>query len=175
MQSTTYDPVAKILHWLIAALLVWQYVIAWQMPHIGRNTPNEGLVNQHLSVGALTLLVVVVRLAWRATHPVPPPAEATLWQRRAAAVVHWLLYAFLILNPLMGWANASYRGFQVSLFDLVPLPALVEKGNALGRAMGDIHAQLGWYALILIGLHILAALYHFARRDGVLERMLPTR
>src|SRR5579885_3062786 len=175
MPPAAYDPVAKILHWLIAGLLVWQYAIAWYMPHIGRNTPNEGLVNQHLSVGALILLLVLARLVWRLTHPAPPPGEASLWQRRAASGVHWLLYLFLIGNPLMGWANASFRGFQVSLFNVVPLPALVEKGNAFGRAMGDIHVQVGWYALILIGLHVLAALYHDVRRDDVMGRMLPAR
>jgi len=39
---------------------------------------------------------------------------------------------------------------------------------------GDVHTFLAWTLLVLIGLHIAAALYHyFVRRDGVLQRMLP--
>ncbi|HEX9465217.1 MAG TPA: cytochrome b/b6 domain-containing protein [Alphaproteobacteria bacterium] len=64
----------------------------------------------------------------------------------------------------------------MSLFNLVPLPALVQKGSPLGRELGNIHSLVGWYFLILIGLHIAAALYHrFVLRDDVLARMLPAR
>src|SRR5262249_19748877 len=153
MQTQSYDRVAKALHWLIAALLGVQYVIAWFMPHIGRNTPNEGLVNLHLSFGALILVLVIVRLAWRLTHTVPPPAAGSAaWHRVLASVTHGLLYLGLIAMPLMGWANANFRSFTVSLFNLVPLPAIVEKGNAVGRSMGEIHAYVGWYFLVVIGL-----------------------
>jgi cytochrome b561 len=40
---------------------------------------------------------------------------------------------------------------------------------------GDLHGFLANYAMLaLIGLHVAAALYHYAiRRDGVLQRMLP--
>ena len=177
MQIESYDPVAKTLHWLIAALLAAQYMIAYFMPHIGRNTPNEGLVNLHLSFGALILLLVIVRLAWRLTHTVPPPAgNAGPWHRVLATITHWLLYLALIAMPLMGWANANFRGFTVSLFNVVPLPALAEKGNAVGRAMGDIHTYVGWYFLVVIGLHVAAAAYHrLVLRDRVLGRMLPAR
>ena len=40
---------------------------------------------------------------------------------------------------------------------------------------GDTHIFIAnWVLLVLVGLHVLAALYHyFIRRDGVLQRMLP--
>ncbi len=40
---------------------------------------------------------------------------------------------------------------------------------------GDVHGILANYGLlVLVGLHVAAALYHyFVRRDGVLQRMLP--
>jgi len=38
-----------------------------------------------------------------------------------------------------------------------------------------VHGLLANYAMLgLVGLHVLAALYHYVvRRDGVLQRMLP--
>ncbi len=169
-----YGAVAKVLHWLIAALLAAQYMIAWFMPHIGRNTPNTGLVNLHLSFGALIFLVVIARWVWRLTHPVPQMPELTLWQRRLSWATHLSIYAVLLILPLMGWANASFRGYDVSLFGLIPLPALVAKGSPLGRELGDVHTVVAWYFLAVIGLHVVAAIYHrFVLRDAVMARMLP--
>jgi len=33
-----YDPFARLLHWLIVALLIVQYAVAWTMPEIHRGT-----------------------------------------------------------------------------------------------------------------------------------------
>ena len=57
-----YTPVAKALHWLVALLLGGQYAVAWTMPHIGRNTRPETLINLHFSLGVLILTIVVIRL-----------------------------------------------------------------------------------------------------------------
>src|SRR5215469_16049233 len=126
----SYDPVAKALHWLTLALLCGQYAIAWTMPEIHRGTPAEGLIDLHLSFGATILIVTVIRLLWRWAHPAPlPPAHLPAWQAFAARATHALLYAILIILPLLGWANASYRGYGVTLFHIVPLPGLVPKGS----------------------------------------------
>ena len=71
-EAPGYGIVAKILHWLIFLLLAVQYAIGSIMPHIGRKTLNEGWVSWHFSVGAAILFFIVIRLAWRVFHPVPP-------------------------------------------------------------------------------------------------------
>jgi len=74
----------------------------------------------------------------------------------------------------LGWANASARGFTVTIFGMMPLPAIMPEGSRVGMAMGDIHSLIGWCLLALIALHVVAALYHrLIRRDQVLQRMLP--
>jgi cytochrome b561 len=171
-----YGAVAKSLHWLIAALLVAQFWVAWTMPHIRRDTKPEDLIAVHLSLGAIILLVVVVRLAWRLTHRVPllsddlPP-----WQHRAAQALHALLYLILVLLPVQGWANANARGWDVAIFG-VTLPKIMATRSPLGMTLGDIHQTVAIVLLVLVGLHVLAALYqHFVRRDHVLLRMLPEK
>jgi cytochrome b561 len=175
--GTDYGPVAKLLHWLVVALLAGQFVIAWTMPGIHRDTPQEDLVNLHLWVGALILLVVLARALWRLTHPVPMVTDSTPeWQQRAAAATHVALYLLLVIVPVLGWANASSRGFTVTLFNLVTLPALLAKDSAFGHSLGDIHTVLSYVLLGVVGLHVLAALYHrVVLRDDVLSRMLPGR
>jgi cytochrome b561 len=72
----------------------------------------------------------------------------------------------------MGWINASSRGWHVTLFGAIPLPALSPTGSPLGHEMGDLHQVLAWGLLGLIGLHLAGALYHhLILRDGVLRRM----
>lgn len=103
--------------------------------------------------------------------------EETPWQRWGAGATHGLLYLLLIVLPITGWAASSVHGWHLTPFGLFDLPALLPKGTKLGFKAGDMHADLlSWVLLAIIGLHVLAALYHrFVKRDGVLQRMLPSR
>lgn len=171
-----YAPLAKALHWLVVALLFCQYALAWSMPHIGRNTRPDRLIDLHLSFGVLILLAVAVRLAWRFTHAEPAQlAVLPPWIRRSSRAIHYLLYLLLVFLPLLGWINASFRGFDVSLFGLVRLPQLIATRTPGFAWTGDVHGYLSNYLLLpLAGLHVAAALYHrLVRRDRVLQRMLP--
>jgi cytochrome b561 len=171
-----YTGTAKALHWLILALLIVQFILAWTMPHIGRNTPVTTLIGLHFSFGALILIVAIVRLLWRLTHDEPEPEDGLPpWQVFSARLNHWLLYLLLFVVPVLGWINASWRGMPVSVFGLFEMPKLIATRAPGWGWTGDIHGLLADYAILgLVGLHVVAALYHyFIRRDGVLQRMLP--
>jgi cytochrome b561 len=175
--TTGYTGTAKALHWTIVALLIVQFIAAWTMPDIKRDTKPDTLINLHISVGVLILFVAVLRLTWRAGHPEPPPEDGLPpWQVQSARAVHWLLYALLFVLPVLGWLNASWRGFPVIMFGLELAKLLATRTSGWGWT-GDVHALLATYGLLtLVGLHVAAALYHyFIRRDGVLQRMLPRR
>ena len=173
-----YSGPAKLLHWAILGLLAVQFVIAWAMPDIGRNTKPDTLINLHLSFGVLILGLAVVRFGWCLTHREPPPEHVLPpWQVLSARVMHWLLYLLLFVVPVLGWINASWRGFPVMLFGLAEIPKLVATRMPGFRWTGDVHNVLANYVMLtLVGLHVAAALYHhFVRRDRVLQRMLPDR
>lgn len=171
-----YTRTAIVLHWLVFALLIAQYIVGWTMPHIGRNTPVTTLISLHFSLGVLILAVIVIRLIWRFGHG-EPALEAGIppWQVHAARVVQWLLYLLLLVVPLLGWTNASYRGMPITFFGLFPVPPLVGAHVAAWKWTGDVHILVAEYAILpLVGLHVAAAAYHhFIRRDRVLQRMLP--
>ena len=169
-----YGAIARLLHWLIVALVIAQFAIAWTMPDIPRGRPPEGLVNLHLSVGATILIVMLIRLAWRLLHGAPASIVAPPWQRTAACTVHTLLYVLLIGSPLAGWAWASSKSWPVTLFGLATLPPLVPADWPYRWVASTIHANVAWAILGLVGLHALAALWHHVvQRDDVLRRMLP--
>lgn len=172
---TGYTTTAKLLHWTILALLIGQFIVAWSMPHIGRNTQPNTIINLHLSIGVIVLAMAIARLAWRATHAEPKPLDGIPpWQVQSARVIHWLLYILLVVVPVLGWINASWRGFPVIMFGL-ELPKLMATRAPGGNWTGDVHGVLANYLMLaLVGLHVAAVLYHyFMRRNGVLQRMLP--
>jgi cytochrome b561 len=83
------------------------------------------------------------------------------------------LYLLLLVLPVMGWMNASARGWPVGLVGLIPLPRLVAPGSVIGRAMGDVHATTAIIFLLLIAVHVTGALYHMLiLRDRTIQRML---
>lgn len=175
--SAGYTGTAKALHWLIVVLLIAQFTFAWTMPHIGRNTPVTTLISLHFTFGVIILAVAVVRLIWRMTHGEPAPlAGIPPWQVNSARVVEWLLYLLLFVIPVLGLINANWRGMPVVMFGL-EMPHLIGVRAPGWDWTGDVHGLLANYVLLaLVGLHVLAALYHYVvRRDGVLQRMLPGR
>lgn len=171
-----YDGLAKLLHWGIVALLAVQYAVGWIMPHISARTPNESWVSWHLSIGVAILFVMAFRFAWRLFRPVALLPAEPLWQNRVAHVTHLVLYLLVIINPVLGWAAASYRGWNVFLFGAIPLPALAAKGTPWAHTAGDVHIFLIYVLLGVMALHVAGALYHHVfMRDRVLLRMLPAK
>jgi len=168
-----YDPVTKFLHWLVFLLVAAQYAVGELMPHIGRNSADEGLVAWHISLGAAVMVTVVIALIWRILHPVAQAADIPRWQQRLAAIVHGSLYPLILVMTVLGWAATNFRGWPVKLFGAIPLPALAAKGDGWAHTAGDIHTALVNVLLALVGLHAGAALYHhFVARDRILVRML---
>ncbi|MDU0958761.1 MAG: cytochrome b/b6 domain-containing protein, partial [Bradyrhizobium sp.] len=56
-----YGTPAKILHWLVVALLAIQYPIGWLMPDLHANTPPGAPMILHISFGLTILALIVVR------------------------------------------------------------------------------------------------------------------
>jgi len=165
--------VARTLHWLTVLLIAAQFVIGWTMPDVHKDTRPEGLIAWHLGVGATLIAVMVLRVVWRLTHRPAPDHLPTLFAV-ASRITHFLLYICLLLVPLLGWINASSRGWAVRLAGVVPYPSLSSTGSPFGHEMGDVHGVLAWVLFALIVAHVLAALFHrFILKDHVMQRMLP--
>lgn len=175
-QRLHYGATAKLLHWSVVALLIVQYAIGWLMPDIKRGmTPGAAMI-WHISIGMTILVLIVARLIWRLTHPVAPDSSLPPWQRFTSEAVHWLLYLLVLATTLSGWLFASARGWTISWFFAVPLPMLTAANRQLLHTIDGVHQDFEWALLILIGVHVAAALLHLLYyRDGVVQRMLHAR
>ena len=170
-----YGGTAKALHWLIVALLIVQFILAWIMPGIRFGDNPETLMNLHLSFGVTIMLVALLRILWRFTHPVPLISDnVPAWQDWSARATHALLYLLLFVVPILGWADAASRGWTISIFGLASIPPLLPTDANATDLFGNLHSFCAYSLLTLAGLHLAATAYHhFWLRDRVLARMLP--
>jgi len=172
-----YPPMAQALHWLIALLAFTQLAMG-KLFEVEADEGDESLLWLHAALGLLVLVLMVVRIGWRATHAVPAPPPATPPRERLIArVLFAAFYAILILLPMSGWALASIEGEPVSFFGLFTVPPLpLSGGEEAEDFIEEAHEILGNLLLLLVALHVAASLkHHFINRDDVLRRMLPGR
>src|SRR5438105_12614944 len=153
-----YGTTAKVLHWLIVALLTVQYPIGWLMPDLHRGMTPGAPMTFHMSFGIVILVLIVLRFVWRVTHPVAPESRLPPWQRLSSEAVHWLLYVLVLATTITGWLFASFRGWSVSFFYLMPLPMLASDNAAAGRTIDGLHQAMEWALLVTIVIHIAAGL-----------------
>jgi len=174
-EAQGYSAVARSFHWVTAALVLTMIPIGISMANFDLGGAVEDpLYHIHRSLGALVLVITVVRLLYRLTYPAPPlPADMPALQQVAALVTHWGLYALLIVQPIVGWiATSAYRA-PVLFFWMFELPPIWREDRPFSEAMFVVHRSLGILIAVLICVHIAAALYHhFVLKDGVLKRMV---
>lgn len=94
--------------------------------------------------------------------------------RHLAALVHGLLYALMLMVPLAGVMMKVGAGKAITFLDVTLVPA--GAGNAMAKSLGhETQGFMAWAMAAFIGVHIVAVVYHAAKRDGVLGRMTSLR
>lgn len=172
-RADRYTRVAILLHWTIAALIVLNLAIG-----LLHDSVFKGWIPAHKAIGMVVLLLSIVRLGWRLTHPAPAlPRDIPAWQRGLAHASHWAFYGFMLLLPISGWifTSAGATRYPFGFFGLFPLPYLpIGPSKGLAQGFNTAHELMGWALLGLLVLHVAAALkHHFLDRDAVLARMTP--
>lgn len=172
--SPRYSATSRHLHWLMAPLVVLAYVLI-----ISRGWFEKGsdlrlfVVQGHFWVGIAVFALVLPRLLARFANPTPaivPPLNPLT--HAASKITHTALYAFLLLQPLMGMLVVFLERGGIPLGGLM-LPSPFEMNQHLAHRIEDLHITVGTAFYYVIALHIAAVLWHhFARRDNVLKRML---
>lgn len=171
-----YGFVAQTLHWVIVGLLIVQVTLGKIADELPLGLEKLALLARHKSFGITILGLAVIRLAWRWIDRPPPLPPMPRWQRLAANLNHWALYALLFAMPLSGWMMSSASNYPVSWFGLAQLPDLVLPDRSLKEQLEEVHELLATILIALTLLHVAAALKHqFLDRDGLLFRMLPWR
>jgi cytochrome b561 len=174
MTTSAFHPLARLLHWTMAVMIVAMLFIGAGMVATV-SARHAWLLALHKPLGIAILVLAIVRLAVRLRHRPPPlPAGLPLGLRLAAQASHVLLYALMLALPLLGWAMLSAGGYPVMLGASLRLPPIAPESGVLFAWLREAHRYLAWLLFLTFLAHMSAALFHgLIRRDGVLQAMAP--
>lgn len=172
----SYDPVAKSLHWLMALLIIGLWCVGLTAEEMPKGDLRSQILGLHKAFGVVVLALVVVRLAWRATHAAPElPGTMPALEKLGAKLGHLALYGLMVAIPIDGILMSQAGGREVNVFGFV-LPVLVEKNDQMKHFWKEGHELLAWTLAAVLVVHVAAALrHHVMLKDDVLRRMLPNR
>lgn len=154
-----YSRTQIALHWAIFLLIAAQFLFhdyisdAWDKVEDGLPFEFHPLIAAHVFGGLLILVLVLWRIGLRVTRGAPPlPSKEPAAMKLAAHAAHLSLYALMVLAPVSG-AVAWFGGVE---------------------AAAEAHEVFKTVLLLLVLLHVVAALYHqFYLKTNLMARMRP--
>lgn len=162
------------IHWLAFFLIIGVYASIELRVFFEKGTDmRDAFKMWHFMLGLTVLLSLVVRIMARLAGTTPEISpQPPQWQMIIAKIAILTLYFLMIFLPITGWLMLSAKGKVIPFFGL-ELPALISPDKDLGKQIKEIHVLVATFGYYLIGLHMLAALYHhFFLKDNTLKRML---
>lgn len=178
-----YSPVGVAFHWVMAALVLFQLAWGFYIGFMGVGGDKLAAYQVHSAVGLPILILALGRLGWRLLIPGPiNDADKQGAKTVIAHAIHYLFYLAFFGLPLSGWVMWSSVAEPGPLYlaGVLPWPQLplddldLTTRWAVMDVAEDVHHLLVWMLVVIVPLHVLAALkHHFWDRHDVLRGMLP--
>jgi cytochrome b561 len=165
----------RLLHWLMAALVLTMLAIGVAM--VASLADYHWLVSIHRPVGILILILLVIRYVNRRFSTMPPfPATMSSQERHIAHASEMVLYALLLVQPLVGWGMLSAARYPIVLYGSLHLFPILPHSVMLYSALRKAHTVLAYLLFLTLIAHFGAVLFHtLILRDRLLDRMAPYR
>ncbi len=174
--SRVYGRISRLLHWTIAALILWQLLGMGLRLIFGRQPFVGFFVGSHQPVGTVIFVLVLIRFVWAIANRGNRPAHGAGLIGIASRLGHLALYALMLIVPSVAILRAwgSTRGFAPFGFTIfAPRTEEVAWATGLGSAL---HGELAWVMAALIAGHIVMVGVHEGMwRDGTLAKMAGRR
>jgi cytochrome b561 len=168
---TQFSLLSRVLHWLMAAMLLAMLFIGVSM--VASLGNYHRLVAIHRPLGIMILVLAAVRLANRMLTTLPPfPPTMSRQERFVASASERLLYTLMFALPLVGWGMLSAGHYPIVMFRPVHLPAILPANPALYAVLRKTHTILAYLLFLTFLGHLSAVLFHtLVIRDRLLNRM----
>lgn len=164
-----YGLVSRLLHWIMALLLGWQFLTALSHLLMEKSALDEFMWGTHKAAGVLLMLLIVLRLSWALYNRKQRPASLGM----AAKLGHVGLYGLMFCVPLFALLRQYGSGRELTVFG-----AQLMQGFSTGKIewlmlpANLFHSWGGWLLLLLIIGHVLMVVVHRRQGHDILPRML---
>lgn len=176
-RSGTYSAISRANHWIVSLAFFGLLAVGFFLANVElERDARAPIMALHKATGTVMLLVVAWRVIWRLRQgfPAPVPGVAA-WQVAASRFVHWGLLVTIVLMPVSGFVRSAFSGRPIDMYGLFSIPAF-GKENDISEPAAMVHTAAAYVLVILLVLHIGAALkHHFVDKDATLARMLTGR
>ena len=174
--SSSWSPVAKSFHWLVALLIFVAAMLGWVSHEAALSPGKLQLYIWHKSFGLTVLGLMILRLVWRLTQQSPVGVEGLSEQNhKLANLGHFAVYLFALLMPLSGWILNSAANYPFKWFGFFEVPMLIYPSAAIQASASTVHLVFFWILTILVVGHVVMACKHHLAGIPLLRRMLPAR
>lgn len=180
IEQPGYGRFAKLLHWLMAAMVIVLIGVGLYMTGLDKTDPSKfQLMGLHKSFGVIFMQLAIVRIIWSRIHRSPAlPNVLAGWEKGLSKTITASLYLLMLAIPFSGYAMSNLFGHPVNLFGAIELPMLFEKNPELGGIAKQAHVILVYTLVAALIAHIAGALKHRYLDEpeaDVLPRMLPVK
>ena len=174
-EQRQFTALMRLFHWLTAVLVLTMLGIGVAM--VASLADYHRLVSIHRPLGILILIVVVIRFVNRHYSTLPPfPATMSPRERSVASASELLLYALLVVQPLVGWGMLSAASYPITLYGSIHLFPILPHNVMLYAVLRRAHTVLAYLLFLTFLAHFGAVLFHtWVVRDGTFSRMAPWR
>ena len=156
--KSNFSSIAKFMHW--GFVLLFTYGLLKQIDELNQ-LEDKALLQFEVIFATVFVLLLLIRFIYmKTTQKSSLPDSTPKSQLLAARVVHYGMYACLALIPLTGLLIGLlfWLGFE---------------DGFLINTVVEVHEFSVSVIYWLIGLHILAAIFHRLKNDGVWSSMVP--
>ena len=172
-----YGTVARLFHWIIAALVILQIPagIAMTSEPLAEMPGATFIYLWHKGAGAVLLFLVVGRALWRLTHRPPPfPDYMPPLEKRMANATHVTIYVLLLVMTVSGYIHVVGGDFPIELLNALHVPPLVPPMPRAAAAALVVHHFTVFALLGLVAVHVAMVIRHqLIDGNPVLARMWP--
>lgn len=170
-----YHRLSMFFHWLIALLIIAAFTLGSVMADMRISPTKLQYFSWHKWMGVTILALVALRLITRLLKGAPAyPDTMKPWEKQVANGTHVTLYLLMFAVPLSGYFYTSAAGYPVVYLGLFELPTIIGPNPELKPILKELHEILTTVILVVVGLHVAAALKHrFINKDKIFQHMLP--
>lgn len=171
-----YGRITRLLHWLIAALMLWQFVGMGLRLIFGRQPLVSFFVGSHQQVGTVLFVLIVLRVIWAVLNRSNRPDHGAGLIGLGARLGHLALYALMLVIASVAILRAYGNTRSFAPFGFEIFPARTEEITWMTNLAGALHGELAWVLAVLILGHIgMVGVHEAMWKDGTLAKMMRRR